>query len=284
MRRLTKGHKHCPEYQFTFKLNNMKPKFLTLVVSILTLGIADMAAAQYAPGSVTSSRQGRGAIFIGIQGGISIPNLQSGSNGPEISNGYSSRRGPYFGAFGEFRLSTRFSLQPEVNYSSQGGQKKGKQVIPPGTFQGQPDMNLYANFKSVAKLNYIEVPVLAKFTFPLGARFNFMVDAGPYVGFLVRATDVTSGNSMVYADKAESQPLPVGTVDFDHTENISDQLHKVNFGIQGGIGFSLAVGNGYLMVHGGGNYGLINIQKEKKYGQNNTGAATAVIGYALRIR
>jgi hypothetical protein len=37
------------------------------------------------------------------------------------------------------------------------------------------------------------------------------------------------------------------------------------------------------MVHGGGNYGLMNIQKDKKYGQNNTGAATAVIGYALRI-
>lgn len=260
----------------------MKAKFLIFTLALLILGIAEQAGAQSLP-DAPPARAADGAIFIGIQGGISIPNLRSGSDGPEISNGYSSRRGPYFGVFGAFRFSPRFSLQPEVNYASQGGQKNGKQVVPAGSFPGQ-DADYYANFKSVAKLNYIEVPVLAKFTFPLATHLNFTVDAGPYVGFLVHAYNITSGRSMVYADKEESQPLPVGTIDFDHTQDITDQLHQLNFGIQGGIGLSLAIGPGYLMVHGGGNYGLIYIQKEKKYGQNHTGAATAVIGYALRIR
>lgn len=257
----------------------MRTKLLISGMVILTMGGFGLARAQGVAGGPAQA----GAIFIGVQGGISIPNLQSGSNGPEISNGYSSRLGPYFGVFGEFRLSPRFSVQPEINYSSQGGKKDGKQVIPPGTFPGQPDMDLYANFKSVAELNYIQVPLLAKFTFPLGERFRFMVDAGPYAGFLVRAEDVTSGKSLIYADKEETAPLPAPEQNFDHTEDIKDQLHTMNFGIQGGIGFSLLVGRGYLMVHGGGDYGLMNIQKDKKYGQNNTGAATVVAGYALAI-
>jgi hypothetical protein len=265
----------------------MKAKFCVLAAGILAAGMFQQAGAQStgAPSPRVSSSATPHSIYIGVKGGISIPNLQSGSNGPEISNGYSSRQGPYFGVFGEFRLSREFSIQAEVNYSSQGGKKEGKQVIPEGTFPGQPaGMALYANFKSVAKLNYIEVPVLARFTFPLGGRFNFMVDAGPYVGFLVRAEDVTSGTSNVYADKEETQPVTPEAVNFDHTTDIKDQLHTANFGLQGGIGFSLNLGEGYLLIHGGGNYGLVDIQKSEKNGKNNTGAATAVIGYALRVR
>lgn len=225
-------------------------------------------------------------VFLGLQGGIGIPNLHTGSNSSEVSSGYSSRLGPYFGIFGEFRLGPEFSIQPEINYSSQGGKKNGEQAIPAQQFNpsAPAGMYVYANYKSVAKLNYIEVPVLAKFTFPLSSHFNLLVDAGPYVGFLFKAEDVTSGSSNIYLDKGETTPVPgVGTQNFNGSNNIKDQLKSTNFGIQGGIGFSYNLNNGYLFIHGGGNYGLIDIQKNTQDGKNNTGAATVTVGYALRI-
>ena len=63
-------------------------------------------------------------IAIGIRGGISIPNLTaSGSEQNPLNTGYSSRLGPEFGLFAEFKISELFSLQPMIEYSSQGGKK-----------------------------------------------------------------------------------------------------------------------------------------------------------------
>lgn len=225
-------------------------------------------------------------IHLGVQGGLSIPDLHAGSGSNPVSEGYSSRMGPYFGALGQFGFSRLFSLQAEVNYSAQGGKKNGKQAIAGQDFNPQAPAGsyFYANFKSVARLNYIEVPVLAKFTFPLGRTLNIAVDAGPYVGFLVAAKNKTSGESMVYGDPGETTPVTAEAQSFDKTEDIKDQLHHTNWGVQGGVGLEQTLGKGYLFLHLGGNYGLMNIQKGSAHGKNNTGAATAVLGYALEIK
>lgn len=224
-------------------------------------------------------------IYLGLKAGIGIPNLHTGNNGSEISSGYSSRLGPYFGIFGEFRVSHEFSIQPEINYSSQGGKKNGEQAIDAHQFNpsAPAGMLVYANYNSVAKLNYVEVPVLAKFTFPLNSHFNFMVDAGPYVGFLFSAKNVTSGSSMVYADKGETTPLTPSAQNFNGNTDIKDQLKSTNFGLQGGVGLSYNTNDGYVFIHAGGNYGLVDIQKNAQDGSNNTGAATLTLGYALRV-
>lgn len=250
----------------------MKKTFLSFVV-----------AACLACGSGPAFAQA--PIYVGLQGGLSIPNLHA-SGGNEVSEGYSSRMGPYFGVFGRYRFSRLFSLEPEVNYSAQGGKKDGRQAIaasdvnplaPAGTYY-------YANFKSVARLNYLQVPVLTKFSFRLSDRLELSVDAGPYVGYLLGAKNETSGKSNVYADREETQPFPVGEQSFDGSQDITDQLHRFTWGAQGGIGLEATLGQGYLFVHGGGNYGFTNIQKGTAHGKNNTGAATAVVGYALRVR
>ncbi len=59
---------------------------------------------------------------LGARGGISIPNLTAGSsNENPLNTGYGSRLGPDAGLFSEFKFSNLFSLQPMVEYSSQGG-------------------------------------------------------------------------------------------------------------------------------------------------------------------
>jgi len=60
--------------------------------------------------------------YIGIKGGICIPNLTSGSdNQNPLSNGYSSRTGADFGILAIFKFSKWLAFQPEIIYSEQGG-------------------------------------------------------------------------------------------------------------------------------------------------------------------
>ncbi len=229
---------------------------------------------------------------IGARGGLSIPNLTAGgSQTNPLNTGYSSRLGPDFGVSGEYHFSTLFSLEGRAEYSSQGGKKKGMQALPTPDaivqyFQSQnipPPTYLYANFKSEAKLNYLLIPILAKFGWRLGAAspWRFYAEAGPYLGFLLSAKQVTSGNSTMYADAAAMQPVPGGPQSFDKTTDIKSQLHTTNFGVEGNIGLSYAAGKkNRIFVEAGGNYGFLNIQKGSAIGKNNTGAAVATIGYS----
>ncbi|WP_183578757.1 porin family protein [Mucilaginibacter sp. X5P1] len=220
------------------------------------------------------------AVAIGVRGGISIPNLTAGgSQQNPLNTGYSSRQGPDFGLFAEFKVSDLFSIQPMVEYSSQGGKKDGFQAFPNPQ---PPPTYLYATFDSQAKLNYLMVPVLAKFGWDLGksSPWRLYVDAGPFAGFLLNAHQVTTGSSDVYADAGKTQPASNGPEPFNNTQNIKDQLNTFNFGIAGNLGIAYKVHHGSIFIEGGGNYGFLNIQKGTANGKNNTGAATASIGYA----
>jgi hypothetical protein len=231
---------------------------------------------------------------IGARGGLSIPNLTAGgSDKNPLNTGYSSRLGPDFGVSGEYHFSHLFSLELRPEYSSQGGKKNGLQALPTpdqlaGYFQSQgmtPPTYLYADFKSEAKLNYLLIPVLAKFGWDLGAEttWRLYAGAGPYAGFLLSAKQVTTGNSNVYLDQAATQEVPIGPQSFNNTQDLKSQLHSFNFGIDGVVGLSFAPGalkNDKIFIEGGGNYGFLNIQKGTANGKNNTGAAVATIGYS----
>jgi hypothetical protein len=225
---------------------------------------------------------------LGIRGGMSIPNLTAGSNNQNpLNTGYSSRLGPDFGLFGEFKFSNLFSLEPMIEYSSQGGKKDGLQAIttpdqiaamyPPG----QAPTYLYASYNSEAKLNYLLIPVLAKFGWNIKkSPFRIYADAGPFAGFLLAAHQVTSGQSPFYTDAAGTQPLPGGAQSFNGNTDVKSSLHYFNIGFEANIGLRYRMGPGNIFIEGGGNFGLLNIQKFTKDGKNNTGAATAAIGYS----
>lgn len=225
---------------------------------------------------------------IGVRGGISIPNLSAGgSNENPLNTGYSSRQGPDAAIFVDFSVSHLFSLQPMLEYSSQGGKKDGMQALttpeamaaafPPG----QAPAYLYADYNSEAKLNYLMIPVLAKFGWNFGTSpWRIYVDAGPFVGFLLSAKQVTSGQSPLYLDKAGQQPLPGGEQSFNNTTDIKNQLNSTNFGVEGNIGLCYRFGPSHIFIEAGGNYGFLNIQKGSANGSNNTGAGTGAIGYS----
>src|ERR1700744_5756920 len=117
------------------------------------------------------------STWLGLKGGISIPNLSGGGDNP-LSNGYISRLAANFGLQSEFVLQKHFSLEVELNYAGQGGQRKGVQPItnlPPELQQLAPiNGYLYANFRNKAILDYLELPVMAKMTW--GTTFQFYVN------------------------------------------------------------------------------------------------------------
>ena len=229
-------------------------------------------------------------VDLGVKAGISIPNLKSGSSANPINSGYSSRVGPDAAVHVEFHFTPHFSIEPQLEYCSQGGKKDGKQafVVPaemkPLFPPGQVPEYLHANYNSEAKFNYLMLPILAKYRYTLAKRWGFYVAAGPFVSMVLSAKNVTSGNSSVYLDAEQTMALPTGPQSFDHTENIKDDLHKFNAGISGHIGFAYLLGPNSIFIEGGGNYGLINIQKGEENGKNNTGAASVVLGYSFRLQ
>ena len=181
-------------------------------------------------------------VDIGIKGGLSMPKLSSGSSTDPINSGYGSRLGTDDAIFAEFHFSKHFSIQPQLEYSSQGGKKDGNQTftVPPEMVQLFPQDEvpkyLYANYKSVARINYLMLPVLAKYRFDMGQHWGGYVDGGPFVSLLLSAKNKTSGSSIVYSDPQQTQAVSTDVHSFDNTENIRNDLHKANAGISGQVG------------------------------------------------
>jgi hypothetical protein len=228
------------------------------------------------------------SINIGIRGGLSVPQLSGGNT--EQSQGYKTRLGPDFGIFGNISLSPDFSLQLEAFYASQGGKKTGIQPIDPSSvpLPVPAGTNLYANFSNEAVLNYVEIPLIVKYSFNLNKFFNAYVDAGPYVGFLVIAKTITKGTSSIFVDK-NGTPLVIESFaaippqNFDQTTDISSDIKKFNSGITGGVGISRPVLKGEIILDIRGTYGFTNIQKNSINGKNNTGSLVVTLGYAYKI-
>jgi hypothetical protein len=224
------------------------------------------------------SLQAQIKTYVGVKGGICIPNLSAGSNNQNpLSNGYSSRTGADFGVLAILQFNKWLAFQPEIIYSQQGGKHNGLQAIP-NPYGSMPPY-FYADFKNTAKLNYLLVPLMARFDITLQKKLNLFFNAGGFAGFLLSAKSVSKGSSIIYADDKATQPVSPSAQSFDSTEDIKGSINKFNVGVIGAVGLSYESGFGKIFIEGGGNYGFINIQKFKEDGTNYSGAATIHIGY-----
>ena len=111
-------------------------------------------------------------IQFGLKGGVNFTTMTS--NDYLYDEKY--KTGLYLGATVEIPLGKKFSIQPEILYSSQG--IKGKALVYyPSLLPGTMPV-VYAEHK----LDYIKIPILAKlylaknFAFEIGPSFNFLVN------------------------------------------------------------------------------------------------------------
>ena len=232
-------------------------------------------------------------IYVGAKGGVSLPNLVGGGD-EEITRDYKSRLAYNFGGFVDVGVTRNFSIQTEVNYAPQGGKREGVQPITaavPGLPMLPAGAFYYADFKNTAKLNYLEVPVLFKYTWRRDSGPQFYLNGGPYVGFLLKATQETRGSSTIYIDKNKTPLLlpPNGTpfpvIPFDADTDVTDSLNRGNFGLTGGGGVRFPTGKNYFFVDARAAYGLTTLQKNTMTdGSSRTGNLVISVGYAFKVK
>ena len=263
-------------------------------------------------------------VTVGGKVGYSIGRIADNSDNIYTED-FESTDGIDFGATVEYKISELFSLQAEILYTQRGGERDGLQPIPTDNLEGAlvengltlealnqlvqlqgrgPVTNadpLYAEFNNVSELEYIEIPVLAKFGW--GTDWRFYVEGGPYVGFLISATQVTSGDSQFFLDSNGNQPLgvpnpfydpndpsfgppfiPLPEQSFDASTDVKDDLNSTNFGIHAGAGLIRKL-NEHHQVYLGfrGSYGFQSLQKDSTFGESKIGGLVFSLGYAYTL-
>lgn len=169
---------------------------------------------------------------------------KAGVNFATLSNAENSKMltGFYVGAVAEIKFNDKFSVQPELVYSAQGVKQEFSETF----------MNVTMSYKNTTKLDYINIPILAKYYITEG----FSLEAGPQFSFLVKAED-----------KAEGQK-----------EDIKKYTNSFDFGIGAGLAYDLA--NGFF-ANARYNFGLTDVAKEKEEGSKsvNNGVIQVGVGY-----
>lgn len=207
----------------------------------------------YLPGSMAQ------VLSFGVFGGPSSRTVSYGTGNvfkhPDLSADA--------GILAELRFSEIFSLQPMVEFSGQGS-KHG-----PFVSSLNYDPAQYNYDVKFAELNYLMVPVLAKFGWHLGdeSHMRFFVNVGPYAAYLLSANQVLITPSQ--------QNVPGTSV------NAKPGLNTFNAGFDGNVGVSYFFHLSSIFVQVGGNYGFLKLQKDQSAGTNYAGAASLSIGYTF---
>ncbi len=256
-----------------------------LIVAVLFVA-ASVSGFSQTPNETSDSR-----FSLGAFGGLNTPRLTGGGGNP-LSDGWTSRTGGAYGLTLDWTTGKHFAWRTDVLYSSEGGQRGGMQALDGSSFNPQvpPGTYFYADYNNESIMNYLEVPVMAKYIIPFNRSTKFYVDLGPYIGFLLNANQKTGGSSIVYADAGGNQPVSIDPqtgqafpVSFDADIDITNDIKSVNFGITGGIGFTQGVGFGNLFVDFRGAYGLTTVQKDTKNGSSHIGNLLIALGYSIPL-
>ena len=112
-------------------------------------------------------------VTFGAKAGLNFASMVG-----DDAEGLDGRTSFHLGATAEIEISESFSIQPELLYSGQG----------------------YSYNDATAKVDYINLPVMAKFYVADG----FSVEAGPQIGFLASAKADVGGVSVDIKDELKS--------------------------------------------------------------------------------
>jgi len=181
-------------------------KMSLLLVLFWTLGMVSPASAQ---------------VHVGVLGGLNLANL---SVNPDEGVDWSKRTVYGFGGVLAYDLSESVGLYLEPMYLQKGTE---------GTNAEGTDI--------IAKLTYIEVPVLFKYAFGASNTKPYLI-AGPSISFNLSAK---------VEDKSTSTEI-----------DVDDRFKSVDFGLGFGAGVSLLIGNNSIFVEARYALGLSNINDD----------------------
>lgn len=168
---------------------------------------------------------------IGIELG---PNLRS-LRGNEMLEKIDDISFAYSGGLSfQYFFTKTVSLRTNISYERKGFSIKEKASDQYGNPVGE--MIFHSDF------NYLTIPILARLT--LGKKVKLFGNIGPYIGYLLKQTDVTEA----YAEFPKSE--------VDNTDN----YNKTDFGISAGLGTKIPIGDKLIFsLEIRDNLGLTNI-------------------------
>ncbi|MBK8499472.1 MAG: PorT family protein [Flavobacteriales bacterium] len=115
---------------------------------------------------------------------------------------------------------------------------------------------------------YISVPILARKSF--GQRTKFIVNAGPYLGILIKAT----------------QSLEAEGLDNAYTNDVTELMESIDLGIAAGAGITRSLNDRWtLSLELRDNLGLVDVSAYPIYGNGGikTNTAAILIGIACTL-
>lgn len=181
-------------------------------------------------------------IFIGIG---HFGTAQDVSFGPKLGFNIATQTGDISneesiggfrgGAFVNIGLSEKFSLQPELLYSRKGVEQSFSQTALFGTI----------NVNSSYQLDYLSVPIMAKYQFLEIRGFKVFANAGPYFDFLLNANAEASVSAF-----GQSETTDTTATDFYNT---------LDFGFAFGTGATYDIGPGKVLLNLRYSLGVSNI-------------------------
>lgn len=160
---------------------------------------------------------------LGVKGGINLATQHVASDDAGDDTELSTLNAIVAGVFATFRIASWLDLQPEALYSVKGSRFDENGIT------------------ASVLVDYLEVPVLARFSRRGSGRVGYYVAGGPVAAFQLRARTRTKFAS--------------ATEEID----IGDQVERLDFGMAAGGGVEF----GSLVVDGRYTYGLKDVDKDK---------------------
>ncbi len=170
----------------------------------------------------------------GLKAGLNLANTMSSEDGWDTD----MMTGFHIGGYLDLAVSESFSVQPELLFSTQGAK--------------MTESDNGVDYESKFKLNYLNIPVLAKVK--LGEVFN--IHAGPQFGILM------------------SSKIKVEDIELD----MKDDTNSVDVGIAAGLGVDLPMGLNFAARY---NLGISDIAKDNEGDKIKNGVFQLSVGYTI---
>jgi len=202
-------------------------KFFAFSIALLTLAVLAPQA---------------GAATVGLKGGVNFANMAIKTTSVDIPD-FNNQTGIVEGIFASFKLGP-VSIQPELLYSRRGL-----------TYQEFEDVDV--NVTGHFVLDYVELPVLVKYSFLAGPAKPFLY-AGPSFSVLLKARQ---GYSVDYIADVEA--------DYFYLYDMEEYIKKTEFAGVFGAGVDLKLAKVILSLEGRYHLGLGNVAQEEFMGESD---------------
>ena len=171
---------------------------------------------------------------FGVKGGYNLSNLSTDLSGMKDKSGF------HIGGLLEYKISDKFSIQPELLYSVEGGKYSFSYS------ESNEDGDFVFKAKENVTLGFINLPVTAKYYL----KDRFSIEAGIQLGYLVSAK----------SDYDFFMDLDGDITSDSGEQNIKDDVKSFNTSLNFGLGYEL---KNKMFFQARYNLGLTNLDKSE---------------------